>query len=131
MATSDDETNLDSMFTGFDAKSIPVSTEMAAQVIDLSAHTNILIRFFRERKSGEILDWRRYYSPGTPLSTKKLRTGNDSQSGRQPIDMQEQFSCMGRSKEAGKGVRRGRGSLVSSQNVPQVTVTLANRRLPT
>ena len=26
---------------------------------------------------------------------------------------------------------RGRGSLVSWQNAPQVTVTLANRRLPT
>ena len=56
MATYGDETNLDSMFTGFDAKSIPASTEMAAQVINLSAHTNILIRFFRERKPGEFPD---------------------------------------------------------------------------
>ena len=82
MAACGDETNLDSMFTGFDAKSIPVTTEMAAQVIDLSAHTNILIRFFRERKSGEIPDWRQYYSLRTPLSTKKLKTGFGPKLGR-------------------------------------------------
>lgn len=45
--------------------------------------------------------------------------------------MQEQFSCLGWRKEAGNGARTGRGLLVSRQNAPQVTVTLANRRLPT
>ncbi len=37
-------TNLDSMFTGFDVTSIPVSTEKdGGTIIDISAHTNILI----------------------------------------------------------------------------------------
>lgn len=82
MATYGDETNLDSMFTGFDAKSIPASTEMAAQVIDLSAHTNILIRFFRERKSGKSPTDEGIIAMENPLSTKKLRAGGSPQLGR-------------------------------------------------